>query len=64
MKEKALELQRCFVPHLGGLSMIFSYSSSILLELSKDLKNTGFHLCSSKQVILKILQYSQENTRI
>ena len=30
MKEKPLELSRCFFPHLGGLNMIFSDRSNIL----------------------------------
>ena len=45
MKEKPLELQRCFVPHLGGLNMASSDKSSILAAWTEctDLKNTDFH---------------------
>ena len=35
MKEKHLDLERCFVPQLGGLNMISSDRSSILAASAK-----------------------------
>ena len=45
MKEKPLELQRCFVPHLGRLNMTSIVTGPVfsLRELNTDLKNTGLH---------------------
>ena len=47
MKEKPLELLKCFVPDLGGLKRSLVTSSVFSLrELSTDLKNTDVHFYS------------------
>ena len=43
MKEKPLDLQSCFVPHLGGLNRpLMTGQVFSLRELGTDLKNTVF----------------------
>ena len=58
MKEKPLELQRCFVPHLGGPNMISKTGPVFSLrELSTDLKNRFSLLKSWKPLDFVVKHY-------
>ena len=69
MKEKPLELQRCFVSHLAGLNMTFSDSSCILVALTDCRFTTGIwnktlHKHYRYSRLLRLFLHFRPETRI
>ena len=69
MKEKPLELSRCFVPHLGGLNMISSERSSILAtwteyKFLKNMRIAFFFFSFLNSQFLRLFLYFCSETRI
>ena len=58
----------CVIPEMNGDSVVRVYKSFqtifFLLTISHDQTESVVHRCSLKYVLLKISQYSQENTFI